>query len=124
MAFALFNSDGNLIGMNIEALDGYEETNHPVGTRLVKESGEIREMTADEIAAADTAALDAATADANRSERNKLLGESDFVALKALEAGDSVPTAWATYRTALRDLPTHSDWPNLEAGDWPTKPSS
>jgi len=27
-----------------------------------------------------------------------------------------------TYRQALRDITTHSNWPNLEEGDWPTKP--
>jgi len=27
-----------------------------------------------------------------------------------------------TYRQALRDLPTHENWPNLEDADWPTKP--
>jgi hypothetical protein len=36
---------------------------------------------------------------------------------------DEVKTAWATYRTALRDLTTHENWPNLEDADWPTEPS-
>ena len=27
-----------------------------------------------------------------------------------------------TYRQALRDLPTHDNWPNLGDDDWPTKP--
>jgi len=31
-------------------------------------------------------------------------------------------SAQTTYRTALRDLPTHSNWPHLEDDDWPTKP--
>ena len=29
---------------------------------------------------------------------------------------------WKTYRQGLRDLPTNSNWPNLEDSDWPTKP--
>ncbi|MAG10110.1 MAG: hypothetical protein CL494_06850 [Actinobacteria bacterium] len=124
MPYALFNSDGTCIGMNLHAIEGYEETRHPVGSFLVKEDGEIREMTEDEITAAATAANNAAVAEANRHQRNALLGESDFVVTRALEAGESVPSAWSTYRTALRDLPAHSDWPNLEADDWPTKPSS
>jgi hypothetical protein len=27
-----------------------------------------------------------------------------------------------TYRQALRDLPSHTNWPNLADADWPTKP--
>ena len=35
---------------------------------------------------------------------------------------DEAKTSWATYRTALRDLSTHENWPDLEDADWPAKP--
>ena len=79
-------------------------------------------MTSDEIAAI-AAAVVVATKLKNRNERDMLLSACDWVAIKALEAGTSVPSAWVTYRTALRDITSHSDWPDLDAGDWPTKPA-
>jgi hypothetical protein len=30
----------------------------------------------------------------------------------------------ATYRQALRDITAHADFPDLETGDWPTKPEA
>ena len=42
----------------------------------------------------------------------------------------AVPSAWVTYRTALRDITAHANWPNLSSsdidgsgGDWPVEPS-
>ena len=66
----------------------------------------------------------------NREERNKRLSACDWVVTKALESGGSVPSSWSTYRTALRNLPSHARWPNLKSpdmqgngGDWPSEPS-
>ena len=53
-----------------------------------------------------------------RSRRNRLLAETDFYALSDVTMSDEM----RTYRQALRDLPTHSNWPSLEDSDWPTKP--
>jgi hypothetical protein len=74
-----------------------------------------------------------------RDERNIRLGNSDWVALKALESGSAVPDKWKTYRQELRDLPAAgtSKWnPSIvldtskdEDGikingiTWPTEPS-
>jgi hypothetical protein len=55
-----------------------------------------------------------------RTERNRLLTESDWVVVKAQEAGTSIPTEWATYRTALRDITSTEGWPFSHV--WPTKP--
>ena len=65
------------------------------------------------------ATLDANVATANRATRNDKLAETDFYALSDVTMSD----AMTTYRQALRDLPTHDNWPNLEDADWPTKPS-
>ena len=54
-----------------------------------------------------------------RSERDGLLGQSDWtqVADAPVDAA-----AWATYRQALRDITGHANFPHLAEADWPTKP--
>ena len=64
------------------------------------------------------AGADDRTAAKHRSTRNNLLAETDFYALSDVTMTD----AMSNYRQALRDLPTHSNWPNLEDSDWTTKP--
>ena len=88
----------------------------------------VTDMTSDERAAIVTAA-NAEVAIRNRAERDKRLASCDWVVTKALEAGGSVPSAWVTYRTALRNITAHSNWPDLvypdkegNGGDWPTSP--
>ena len=51
-----------------------------------------------------------------RVKRDGLLAETDYFALTDVTISD----AMTAYRQALRDLPSHSNWPNLESGDWPT----
>jgi len=89
----------------------------------------VTDMTSEEQAAVVTAA-NAATATRNRAERDKRLASCDWVVTKALESGEAVPSAWVTYRTALRNITTHANWPNLNypnmdgsGGDWPVEPS-
>ena len=89
----------------------------------------VTDMTSDERAAV-VAEANATTATRNRAERDKRLAACDWVVTKALEAGGSVPSAWVTYRTALRDITAHANWPNLayadmegNNSDWPTEPS-
>ena len=86
----------------------------------------VEALTDSEKTAAQTA-RDNATAEASRAERNRRLAETDWMANTDVTMSD----AWETYRQALRDLPTHSNWPNLKApnmdgsgdNDWPVKPS-
>jgi len=54
----------------------------------------------------------------NRDTRNSLLAETDWTGSSDVTMSDDMKS----YRQALRDLPTHSNWPNLEDADWPTKP--
>tara|TARA_E500000318_G_scaffold81524_1_gene76796 strand:- start:277 stop:774 length:498 start_codon:yes stop_codon:yes gene_type:complete len=68
--------------------------------------------------AAYQATLDANTATANRATRDVKLAETDFYALSDV----TMSSEMTTYRQALRDLPDHNNWPNLEEDDWPTKP--
>ena len=65
------------------------------------------------------ATLDADKAAGHRIARNEKLAETDWTAMSDVTMADNMKT----YRQALRDLPTHKNWPNLEDADWPTKPS-
>lgn len=67
----------------------------------------------------EIATLESNHAAGNRFKRNELLAETDWWAVS-----DRTMTAEeTTYRQALRDLPTHANWPWLEDADWPVKPS-
>ena len=55
-----------------------------------------------------------------RGKRDELLAASDWVVVKAQEAGEDVPAAWVTYRTALRNLPAATSDPANPT--WPTAP--
>tara|TARA_B100000212_G_scaffold338535_1_gene315239 strand:+ start:1690 stop:2136 length:447 start_codon:yes stop_codon:yes gene_type:complete len=54
-----------------------------------------------------------------RSERDRKLQGTDWVAARASETGVAVSDDWKTYRKALRDVPTQSDPYNIT---WPTEP--
>ena len=98
-------------------------------TRRVKVTPEGRFFfTEEEELAADAeeqAWLDGAddrAADANRDTRNQLLTESDWTQMPDSALTDEAKALWVTYRTALRDLTAHANWPNLNESDWPVKP--
>jgi hypothetical protein len=59
-------------------------------------------------------------AQAMRSERDRLLAESDWVVAKAYEQQTPVPDAWVSYRQKLRDLTEQQEFPWVI--DWPTVP--
>ena len=86
----------------------------------------IESLTDSEKTAAQTK-VDNQTASRNREERNKRLVETDWMACSDVTMSND----WKTYRQALRDITTHSNWPNLKVpdmdgsgdNDWPVKPS-
>ena len=55
-----------------------------------------------------------------RAKRDELLAACDWVVVKAQEAGEDVPAAWVTYRTALRNLPAATSDPANPT--WPDAP--
>ena len=91
-------------------------------TRYKNVNGDVVAYTAEEEAEADLLVSDAKVkerAEENlRVARNIRLAETDFYALSDVTMSSDM----TTYRQALRDLPTHDNWPNLEDSDWPTKP--
>lgn len=56
-----------------------------------------------------------------RLERNSRLANSDWVVVKAFEMNASIPTAWAAYRQALRDVPMQAGFPHEVT--WPELPT-
>ena len=58
-----------------------------------------------------------------RTERTRLLAETDWVVIKARENGGTVPAKWKTYRVALRDIPSEqSSKTKYSEITWPTRP--
>ena len=109
----------------VSTRDGVEEINGQWFTRFV--AGPVFTDTTDEEGNVTTAAdneaayrdrIDAEVASSVRAERNKKLADTDWTQL-ADSSADA--TAWATYRTALRDLPTSEGFPHNIT--WPTEPS-
>lgn len=106
---------GQSVRDGVEQIDGQWFTKFiagPVFTDI--EGGE----TAAEQEAAYRARIDAEVASSVRAERNKKLADTDWTQL-ADSSADA--TTWATYRTALRDLPTTEGFPHNIT--WPTEPS-
>jgi len=59
----------------------------------------------------------------HRDTRNQLLADSDWTQFNDSPLNNDNKVLWATYRSSLRSLPEHENWPSLEDADWPTKPS-
>ncbi len=109
----------------ISVRDGVEEINGQWFTRFVvgptftdttDDEGNVTTAADNEVAY--RARIDAEAAERARNERNQKLAESDWTQLADSSANT---TSWATYRQALRDLPTTDGWPHNVT--WPTEPS-
>lgn len=92
--------------------------------------GDNREMNADELAIDATLQAELAIANValqektSRQMRDALLASCDWTQTSDSPLTSAKKTAWATYRAALRNLPTaDSKWPDHTALTWPTEPS-
>jgi len=74
----------------------------------------------DEQLAAEKIEQDAALSNEHRSTRNGLLAASDWTQANDSPLANDKKVEWASYRTALRNLPSSSDWPDVT---FPTEPS-
>jgi hypothetical protein len=72
--------------------------------------------------AAYQATLDTKAAGINRATRNQLLSESDWTQMNDSPLSNEDKTAWAVYRSELRNLTDDAAWPNLADEDWPVAP--
>ena len=73
----------------------------------------VTDKTADE-----TTEYDTSKAAENRHIRGELLKDTDWWAT----SDRTMTQEQRNYRTSLRDITTHSNWPNLNGDDWPIKP--
>ncbi len=92
----------------------YEET-----PTYVNDSWEIRCLVVEK----DQASIDAYDAYISsmvKAKRDKLLAESDWVTIKAIDRNESIPDVWKTYRQELRDITLQSGFPYKVV--WPTQP--
>ena len=62
--------------------------------------------------------LDTEAASRNRNIRDNLIAKTDWWASSDL----TMSAEQTLYRQQLRDITTHSNWPNLSDSDWPSKP--
>ena len=91
----------------------------PVFTDTTDDEGEV--TTAADNEAAYKARIDAEAATSVRTERDKLIAETDWTQLADSPLSDSVKATWITYRQALRDLPSTTGFPHEVT--WPEQPS-
>ncbi len=84
-------------------------------------NGVYYDLTAEEEAEVD-ARVEAADLDMShvRSQRNALLSSSDWTQIGDAALGDHTAEEWATYRTALRDLP--ATYSRVSEVVWPEDP--
>ena len=111
----------DMVGEDIIAgywMIGYTAVDMFADTTETDEDGVETTTTKAEHEAAYQATLDAKVAETNRKTRDEKLAETDFYALSDVTMTD----AMTAYRQALRDITSHSNWPNLEDADWPVKP--
>ena len=108
-----------------ERSDG--DYDHVQVTKTVNEDGQesVEEEVFEVIAAADKdypfgRDSDEQAGEMNRSMSEELLQKTDWNQLDNVSS--SVKSQYASYRQALRDLPTHANWPHLNLEDWPVKP--
>ena len=105
---------GVSVRAGVEQIDGQWFTKFIAGPVFTDND----EQTAAEQETAYCAGIDAKAAKNVRTERNQKLTSSDWTQLADNTANTS---AWATYRQALRDLPSTEGFPHNIT--WPTKPS-
>jgi len=61
------------------------------------------------------------TANEIRAKRNRLLSETDWLVIRSVEEGQPLSAEWVAYRSALRNVPEQSGFP--QDVNWPTVPA-
>ena len=106
----------------VEEIDGKWFTKFiagPVFADTTDDDGNVTTAADNEVAY--KARIDAEAAKSVRTQRDRLIAETDWVVVMAKETGTNIPAAMKTYRQALRDLPSADGFPHTMT--WPTKPS-
>ena len=124
--FIIYNSEGKILrfGHCLDSDFSLQELNN--GESILEASYAPNKKVQDGTLVDDFPTNEELNAEASkelRAIRNKNLQTTDWTQLTNSPLSDEKKSEWNTYRQALRDLPTHAKWPNLESGDWPTLPS-
>ena len=132
MNFIFYDSNGAITRSGMVSENGRNLIDIPSGQTLLEVSepisdtnrykvvdGAVVSKSDSELQAIDNAAL----AKMIKDDRDQELFRTDWTQLPGGPLSDSKKAEWATYRQVLRDLPTNSNWPNLQEGDWPAEPS-
>ena len=84
----------------------------------------VREMNDDEYATWQAGESERTAEQANvvKAERDKKLAECDWRVIKALESNQPQDFQWASYRQALRDVPSQAGFPWEVI--WPQEPGA
>ena len=101
----------------VEEIDGQWFTKYVVGPVFT----DTEEATAAEQRADYEQRIDEKAAEGARSQRNKLLSETDWVVTKAFETSTEIDASTTTYRQALRDVPEQEGFPHEVV--WPELPA-
>jgi len=123
MQYTIFTSEGHWLAhvdctyeTDVPTLESNQQVvvgNHPENTMLV--NNEIVNATGDALDEYNNKLLMQI-----RKERNLLLAQSDWTQFNDSPLDNTKKQQWATYRQALRDLPTNTTDPANPT--WPTKP--
>ena len=132
MNFIFYDSNGDIIRSGMRSENGRNiidvrpgetmlEVSEPISNpeRYKVVDGAVVSKSDSELQSIDNAAL----AKMIKDDRNQELFRTDWTQLPGGPLSDSKKAVWETYRQTLRDLPTNSNWPNLQEGDWPAEPS-
>lgn len=95
MKYEILNDNGEVIN-TIVADESFVQEHYPEKYRLLPENPDIILMQLSQEA---------------RAKRDGLLMATDWIVIKSLETSSPVPAEYLTYRQALRDLPSQSDFP-------------
>jgi hypothetical protein len=104
--FVLSTKTFNRATQRLEAVDAYVDGDYVYTVKVVN-------LTDQETSDAANTTNELLTTE-KRTERNKLLTESDWTQITDSPLSSDKKTEWSNYRTALRDLPTKSGWPNVD----------
>ena len=113
---------GVITRSGVEEIDGKWFTKSiagPVFTDTTDSEGNV--TTAADNEAAYRTRIDTQAAASVRTDRDRLLAETDWVVTKAKETSTNIPAAIKTYRQELRDISAADGFPHTMT--WPTKPS-
>jgi hypothetical protein len=94
----------------VEEINGKWFTKYSIGPNFESEEDE----------AAYKTRIDDEAAKGIRTQRDRLLQETDWIVIKAKETGTNLSAALKTYRQELRDITTQEGFPHTIT--WPEKP--